>query len=122
MILMLAAGHTYADVQERLQTTGPRISRWRKRFLESGVAGLLETQPGQKPTVITPKLQARVLDATRRKPKDGSTHWSVRKLARELNLSKDTVHRIWRAAGAKPHRLGPDMGRNGSDFATEAAG
>jgi hypothetical protein len=40
---------------------------------------------------------ARVLDAPRRKPEDGSTRWSVRKLARELNLSKDMVHRIWRA-------------------------
>jgi transposase len=74
MILMLAAGHTYAEIQQRLETTAPTISRWRKRFLESGVAGLLETRhPGQKPTVLTPKLQARVLDATRRKPKDGST-------------------------------------------------
>ena len=117
MILMLAAGHTYAEIQERLQTTAPTISRWRKRFLESGVAGLLETRhPGQKPTVITPKLQARVLDATRRKPKDGSTHWSVRKLARELNLSKDTVHRIWRAAGVKPHRLERYMASNDPDF------
>ena len=122
MILMLAAGHTYAEVQERLQTTAPTISRWRKRFLESGVAGLLETRhPGQKPTVITPKLQARVLDATRRKPKDGSTHWSVRKLARELNLSKDTVHRIWRAAGVKPHRLERYMASNDPDFETKAA-
>ena len=37
---------------------------------------------GQKPSVITPKVQARVLEATRCKPKDGSTHWSCRKLAR----------------------------------------
>ena len=51
--------------------------------------GLVEVRhPGQKPTLITPKLQARVLEATRRKPKDGSTHWSVRKLARELQISK----------------------------------
>src|SRR5215467_9603205 len=122
MILMLAAGHTYVEIQERLQTTAPTISRWRKRFLESGAAGLLETRhPGQKPTVITPKLQARVLDATRRKPKDGSTHWSVRKLARELNLSKDTVHRIWRAAGVKPHRLERYMASSDPDFETKAA-
>jgi len=47
--------------------------------------------------VITAKLQARVL-TTRRKPKDGSTFWSVRKLARELHLDKNTVHRIWRTA------------------------
>jgi len=62
-----------------------------------------------------------VLEATRRKPKDGSTHWSVRKLARELNLSKDTVHRIWRAAGVKPHRLERYMASNDPDFETKAA-
>ena len=105
-MLMLADGRSYWEIQERLQTTAPTISRWKKRFLNDGVSGLLELQhPGQKPSVITPKLQARVLEATRRKPKDGSTHWSVRKLARELNISKDAVHRIWRTAGVKPHRL-----------------
>jgi transposase len=122
MVLMLADGRSYAEIQDRLQTTAPTIARWKKRFLESGVAGLIEIRhPGQKPTVITPKLQARVLDATRRKPKDGSTHWSVRKLARELNLSKDTVHRIWRAAGVKPHRLDRYMASDDPDFETKAA-
>jgi transposase len=100
MILMLGAGCRYTEIQERLQTTTPTISRWKKRFVEAGIKGLVEVRhPGQKPTVITAKLQARVLDATRRKPTDGSTHWAVRKLARELHLSKDTVHRIWRTAG-----------------------
>src|ERR1044071_8836739 len=103
MILMLSAGRSYVEIQRRLETTAPTISRWKKRFLEERVSGLMEARhPGQKPTVITPRLQARVLEATRRKPKDGSTHWSVRKLARELNISKDTVHRIWRIAGVKP--------------------
>jgi transposase len=122
MILMLAEGRSYSEIQERLQTTAPTISRWKKRFLSHGVNGLLELQhPGQRPTVITPKLQARVLEATRRKPKDGSTHWSVRKLARELNLSKDTVHRIWRTAGVKPHRLERYMASDDPDFESKAA-
>lgn len=122
MMLMLADGRSYSEIQDRLQTTAPTISRWKKRFLADGVKGLLELRhPGQKPTVITPKLQARVLEATRRKPKDGSTHWSVRKLARELNLSKDTVHRIWRAAGVKPHRLERYMASDDPDFETKAA-
>lgn len=122
LILMLAAGRSYAEIQERLQTTAPTISRWKKRFLETGITGLMERpHPGQKPTVITPKLQARVLDATRRKPKDGSTHWSVRKLAGELNLSKDTVHRIWRAAGVKPHRLDRYMASDDPNFEAKAA-
>jgi transposase len=122
MILMLADGRSYLEIQERLQTTAPTISRWKKRYVIDGVNGLLDLHhPGQKPTVITPKLQARVLEATRRKPKDGSTHWSVRKLARELNVSKDTVHRIWRTAGVKPHRLERYMASDDPDFERKAA-
>ena len=122
MILMLAAGRSYSDIQKRLQTTAPTISRWKGRFLAERVNGLLEARhPGQKPTVITPKLQARVLEATRRKPKDGSTHWSVRKLARELDISKDAVHRIWRTAGVKPHRLQRYMASDDPDFERKAA-
>lgn len=122
MILMLGAGRSYTEIQERLQTTAPTVSRWKKRFLQDGINGLIEVRhPGQKPTVITAKLQAKVLEATRRKPKDGSTHWSVRKLAQELHLSKDTVHRIWRIAGVKPHRLERYMASDDPDFETKAA-
>ena len=122
MILMLAQGSSYVEIQDRLETTAPTISRWKKRFLEQRVNGLLEARhPGQKPTVITPKLQARVLEATRRKPKDGSTHWSCRKLARELGLSKDTVHRVWRKAGIQPHRLERYMASDDPDFEIKAA-
>ena len=97
VILMLEQRHSYAEIRRRLHTTAPTISRWRKRFVQDRVAGLMEERhPGQKPTVITPALQAQVLAATRRKPKDGSTHWSCRKLAVELEIGKDTVHRIWR--------------------------
>jgi transposase len=122
MILMLAEGRSYAEIQERLQTTAPTIARWKKRFLAQGVTGLFEQHhPGQKPKVLTPKLQARVLEATRRRPKDGSTHWSVRKLAAELRVSKDAVHRIWKTAGVKPHRLERYMASNDPDFERKAA-
>jgi transposase len=122
LILMLAERRSYREIQERLETTAPTISRWRKRFLEARVEGLVETQhPGQKPTVITPQLQAKILDATRRKPKDGSTHWSCRKLARQLGISKDAVYRVWRAAGVRPHRLERYMASNDPDFEKKAA-
>jgi transposase len=122
LILMLAAGRSYAEVQERLNTTAPTISLWKKRFVEYRIVGLMEERhPGQKPTVITPPLQAKVLAATRRKPKDGSTHWSCRKLAKELGISKDTVHRIWRIAGLRPHRLERYMASNDPEFESKAA-
>jgi len=122
LILMLSEGRSYAEIQKRLDTTAPTISAWKQRFLANRVEGLIEIRhPGQKPTVITPKLQARVLEATRRKPKDGSTHWSCRKLARELAISKDAVHRIWRTAGLKPHRLKRYMASDDPDFEKKAA-
>ena len=122
LILMLSDGMPYRAIQERLDTTAPTISRWKERFLKERVAGLLEIRhPGQKPSVITPALQAKVSEATRRKPKDGSTHWSCRKLAAQLGISKDTVQRIWQRAGLKPHRLERYLASNDPEFERKAA-
>ena len=122
LILMLAEGRSYADIRQQLHTTAPTISRWRKRFLEDRIGGLREERhPGQTPTVITAALQAKVLAATRRKPKDGSTHWWCRKLAMELGISKDAVPRIWRKAGLRPHRLERYIASNDPEFETKAA-
>lgn len=122
LILMLAAGRSYAEIRKRLETTAPTISLWKKRFLQYRVAGLMEERhPGQKPTVITPQLQAKVLATTQRQPKDGSTHWSCRKLAKQLGVSKDTVHRIWKIAGLQPHRLERYMSSDDPDFESKAA-
>ena len=122
LVLMLADGLPYRTIQERLDTTAPTISRWRDRFEKRRVAGLLEVRhPGQKPSVITPSLQAKVLEASRRKPNDGSTHWSCRKMAKHLKISKDTVQRIWHKAGLKPHRLERYMASDDPDFERKAA-
>ena len=122
LILLLAEGLPYRTIEERLDTTAPTIARWRSRFMKQRVAGLLEVRhPGQKPSVITPALQARVLAATRRKPSDGSTHWSCRKLAQQLNISKDAVQRIWHNAGLKPHRLERYMASDDPDFECKTA-
>ena len=121
VILMLAEGAAYSTIKWQLRTTAPTISRWKVRFLRSGVDGLDTRHPGQSATVVTPALRARILSATRRKPKDGSTHWSCRKLAAALGVSKDAVHRTWKEAGLKPHRLERYMASDDPDFETKAA-
>jgi len=35
--------------------------------------------------------------------RDG-THWTVRTVAKDSELSRTTVHRIWQAFGLQPHR------------------
>ena len=123
LILLLAEGAPYRTIQERLNTTAPTIVRWKERFLKHRIEGLTEIRhPGQKPSVRTAKLHAKVLDmVTRRKPQDGSTHWSCRKLARRLSVSKDTVQRILVQAELRPHRLERYMASPDPDFEQKAA-
>jgi transposase len=99
LILMLAEGASFRTIKRQLQTTAPTIIRWKQRFLQSGLDGLDTDHPGQKARVLTSALRARILSATRKKPGDGSPHWSCRKLAVALGVSKDAVHRVWKEAG-----------------------
>jgi transposase len=121
LMLMLAGGTSYSSIKLRLGTTAPTISRWKQRFLAAGLDGLDTAHPGQKPSVLTAKLRARILAAKRKPPKDGSTHWSCRKLAAALGLSKDAVHRVWQEAGLKPHRLERYMASDDPNFEAKAA-
>jgi transposase len=121
LILMLSEGGTFATIRARLRTTNPTIIRWKDRFLAEGMDGLDTNHPGQKPYRLTAALRAKILNATRKKPADGSTHWSCRKLASALRVSKDVVHRVWREAGLKPHRLERYMASNDPDFEKKAA-
>src|ERR1700722_13454064 len=121
LILMLAEGASFSTIKRRLQTSAPTIIRWKQRFLETGLDGLDTYHPGQKATVLTPALRARILSATRKKPSDGSTHWSCRKLATALGVSKDAVHRVWKEAGLKPHRLKRYLASDDPEFESKAA-
>jgi transposase len=122
MILLLADGVSYQKIQDSLDTTAPTIARWKNRFLQHRIGGLVEERhPGQQPSVRTPKLQAKVLAAIKEGPTDGSTHWSCRKLARHLHVSKDTVQRILAQADVRPHRLERYMASDDPDFETKAA-
>src|SRR5689334_14801713 len=117
---MLSTGATFTMIRERLGTTKRTIIRWKERFLAGGIDGLDTSHPGQQPYRLTASLRAKILNATRKKPSDGSTHWSCRKLAKVLGISKDLVHRVWREAGIKPHRLERYMASNDPDFEKKA--
>src|ERR1700694_1981241 len=121
LILLLAEGASFSAIKQRLGTTAPTHSRGKHPFSPSGIDGLDTNHPGQTASVLTPKLRARILSATRKKPKDGSTQWSCRKLAAALDVSKDAVHRVWKEAGLKPHRLERYMASDDPEFEAKAA-
>ena len=121
IIVLLADGLSYAAVADKLDCSTPTVGKWKKRFLEHGLDGLETHRPGQPPSKLTVRLRAKILNATRRQPRDGSTHWSCRKLGKELSISKDLVHRVWREADLKPHRLERYMASNDPDFERKTA-
>ena len=123
LILMLEDGESRDAVMSHLECDSRFISRWSGRFLKERLAGMYARHPGREPVQPTAKLEARVLNHTlKRKPADGSTHWSSRKLAEELgNVSASAILRIWRKHGVQPDRLERHMVSNDPDFETKAA-
>ena len=121
LLLMLAAGQSYREIARELSCSTEYIAKWKARFQEHRIAGLDSRYAGRAAWVVTPKMEARVLALTRKPPLDGSTHWSSRKLAKELGISHVTVTKIWARAGLKPHRLARYMASNDPDFEQKAA-
>lgn len=121
LLLSLAAGESYRDIQATLGCSSAYISRWKERFEAEGLAGLYGRHQGRQATVVTPALEARILAKTRQRPPDGSTHWSTRKLAKVLGIRHQIVAQVWSRAGLKPHRLARYMASDDPKFEAKAA-
>ena len=121
VILMLADGVSSSRIEAAVPCYRDYINRWRRRFLEARLDGLRARYCGQPPTVLTPAMEARVLEKTRQAPPDGSTHWSTRKLGRLLQIHHNLVAKAWQRAGLQPHRFERYMQSDDPDFATKAA-
>src|ERR1700760_452430 len=121
VILMLASGHSYREVRERLDCSDEYIREWKKRFQEERLAGLDSRYRGSQPRTRTAKGEARILEATRRGPADGPTHWSSYRLVQKLGMSQSSVSRVWRHFGIQPHRSRGYMASNDPEFEEKAA-
>lgn len=121
LILALADGKSYSQIEQELNTSRPTIARWKKRFEEDGITGLDARHKGSSARTVTPAVQARLLKKTLQEPVDGSTQWSCRKMAAATGLSKSTVQRIWSQARVRPHRLESYMTSDDPHFEEKAA-
>ena len=120
-MVLLAAGASWGSIRTQLRCGDSYIARWSQRFATERLAGLYSRHRGQPATVLTPKLEARILDQTRRGPQDGSTHWSTRRLATALGISHMMIARVWARHGLKPHRLERYLASDDPEFERKAA-
>jgi len=105
IVLLAAEGMPNGVIAERVGLSRQMVCKWRKRYLQGGVSGLHdELRPGRPRSISDEEVAMLVRKTIETKPQDG-THWTIRAVARDADLSPPTVHRIWRAFGLQPHRV-----------------
>ena len=103
IVLDCARGYSGEEIAERHSTSQQTVTKWRRRFASDRLQGLSDAPRSGQPRRHDDDKVQEILEATlNRRPKN-ATHWSVRSLAGDLGVSRDFVHRVWRAFGLKPH-------------------
>jgi len=121
VILELASGRGLRQTATYLACSSSYVQRWARRFRAERMSGLVGRHQGRAAAKGAAKLEARILDWTRRGPDEGSTHWSSRRLARKLGTTHMAVARVWSRYGLQPHRLRHHMASDDPEFETKAA-
>src|SRR5262245_40652667 len=93
IILRAAAEQTNTQVARELRVTKQTVGKWRSRFLDKRVDGLLdEPRPGAPRTVTDARVEEVVRLTLESKPRE-ATHRSTRAMVSRCGLSQSTVTR-----------------------------
>jgi transposase len=105
VVLAAAEGRENKDIATELGCTRRTVGTWRTRFADDGLAGLQQDAPRPgRPVSVRSIHEAEILRKTTQETPANATQWSVRSMARAVGVSKETVRRVWRDNGLKPHR------------------
>lgn len=104
IILLCATGLSNTAAAESLHVSQQMVCKWRRRFIEQRLEGLLdEPRPGVPRRVRDEEVERVIVRTLESTPTD-ATHWSVRSMAKAVGMKPTTIHRIWRAFALQPHR------------------
>ena len=105
IILAASEGLENYAIADRLKCSRRTVGLWRSRFVAGGTAALSKDAPrtGRRPDTRN-RVEAEVLRLYREVPPPEGNRWTIRLMAREVGVSKDTVQRIWTKHGILPAR------------------
>jgi transposase len=104
IVLRCADGIAVEHIARELGVTDTTVRLWRGRYARGGVEALADApRPGHPPT-YTREDRDRVQALAMGPPPEGTTHWSVREVAKRTAMSPATVHRLFQERGIQPHR------------------
>src|SRR6201996_1782712 len=105
IVLSCEQGMSNSEVARKLHISEPTVGKWRKRFIEFGMDGLLDEPRVGAPRKISDEQIEEVVTKTLEAMPANGTHWSTRLMAQETGLSQNAIVRIWHAFGLQPHRV-----------------
>lgn len=104
IILACATGATNTDVANHVTVSRPTVGRWRRRFIDKRLDGLVDEPRSGRPPSVTPEQIEEILKATTDPPPQRHRTWSRREMARRTGLSASTVGGIWKEFDLTPHK------------------
>lgn len=104
IILMSDQGLTNTAIAQKVGLSISVVGMWRNRFIVQGLMGLYDEPKPGVPRSINDEQIAQLIHKTLKSKPKGATHWTCRSIAKETNISKSTIQRIWSAFNLQPHR------------------
>ena len=102
IVLLAADGLANNVVADKVGVNQATVVKWRKRFIERRLDGLVdEPRPGAPRTISDGDVERVIVRTLEDRPAD-ATHWSTRDLATKSGMSPSSIGRIWAAFGLKP--------------------
>lgn len=106
VVLACARTPSNAAVADELQLSRFTVGKWRRRFVDKRLDGLLDGRRCGAPRKIGDDQVEKIIVTTLESLPKGASRWSTRDMAAKAGISRQSVSRIWRAFGLKPHRRG----------------
>lgn len=104
IVLECANGLSNLEVARIVGVSNQTVGTWRTRFIEHRLAGLEDLPRSGAPRRHDDDKIEEIVSKTLESTPPNATHWSVRTMAKEAGVSRDTVSRVWKAFGLQPHR------------------
>ena len=99
VILECAQGKSNLEVAKELGVCQHMVGKWRRRFIEQSLEGLVYAPRSGAPREISDEKVEEVVTKTLETTPAARTDWSSRLMAEEAGISQDSVRRIWQAFG-----------------------